>query len=177
MKTYEFVGSCADQTGEQVDLLRAMCASSVETTYSAMLRNCDLISWSVSRGYETHPSRGLTLKQDWHVGYYRSTFEGKPCYFLRWSAFEFIWVKRNYLPKGENEVKKYLGQQDFARDMNHFSEALTELKKAVNLASENDIRDLENRERLGAMFASMKANLISMAESVDEVREKLGGIK
>lgn len=34
----------------------------------------------------------LTLKNDWHVAYFRSFYKGQPCYFLVWSAIEYIYV-------------------------------------------------------------------------------------
>ena len=93
MKLYRYEASCPE-LGERVDALNAMIEAQVETTYSAMLRNCaGMMEWADRIGYERYPAQGLTLKNDWHVGYYRSEFEGKPCYFLRWSAMEFIWVK------------------------------------------------------------------------------------
>ena len=33
------------------------------------------------------------ISGDWHVGYYRSTYRGVPCVFLRWSGIEHIFVK------------------------------------------------------------------------------------
>jgi hypothetical protein len=42
--------------------------------------------------YDWHRRGGLTMKRDWHVGYYRSRYLGRPCYFVRWSAIEFIFA-------------------------------------------------------------------------------------
>jgi hypothetical protein len=35
----------------------------------------------------------LTMKRDWHVGYYRSTFRGKRCVYVVHSAIEYIFVE------------------------------------------------------------------------------------
>jgi hypothetical protein len=32
----------------------------------------------------------LTMKRDWHVGYYKSTFRGQPCIYVKHSAIEYI---------------------------------------------------------------------------------------
>jgi hypothetical protein len=33
-----------------------------------------------------------SLKRDKHVRYYKSTYNGKPCYYLDHSAIEYIWT-------------------------------------------------------------------------------------
>lgn len=43
--------------------------------------------------YEQHPSRGLTMAGDWHVSYHKSHYDGKPCYYFRHSAIEWIFVE------------------------------------------------------------------------------------
>jgi hypothetical protein len=37
--------------------------------------------------------RDLTMKRDWHVGYYRSTFRGVRCVYVKHSAIEYIFVE------------------------------------------------------------------------------------
>ena len=92
-KQYVYETSCVE-CGDRVEALNKMIEEAVDVNYSAVLRNCHgLIWWAELRGYRRNVNHGLTLKDDWHVGFYKSTFEGKPCYFVRWSAIEFIWVK------------------------------------------------------------------------------------
>jgi hypothetical protein len=43
-------------------------------------------------GYAQHPKQGLTMAADWHVGYYKSYYWGRPCVFFRWSAMEYVFV-------------------------------------------------------------------------------------
>lgn len=38
--------------------------------------------------------RGLHMKDDPHVKYYKSTFRGKPCYYFVWSAIEYIFIRQ-----------------------------------------------------------------------------------
>jgi hypothetical protein len=51
-----------------------------------------LDAWARARGYSVGAERGLHLKSDWAVSYYRSRFKGRPCVHLRWSAIESIWI-------------------------------------------------------------------------------------
>ena len=38
----------------------------------------------------------LRLKDDWSVRFCRSTIWGKRCYYVRWSAIEFIFMEENH---------------------------------------------------------------------------------
>ena len=43
--------------------------------------------------YDTGSERGgLRLKDDWHVGYFKSTYDGKPCYYIDHSRIEYIFA-------------------------------------------------------------------------------------
>jgi hypothetical protein len=43
--------------------------------------------------YEVKQNHPLTLEKDWHVSYHRSTYQGKPCYFMVHSAIEYVFVR------------------------------------------------------------------------------------
>lgn len=65
-----------------------------EVQYETMLHHCaGLLDWSVKNGYELDRRRGLTLRSDCYVGYHKSFYKGQPCFYLVWSAIEFIWTK------------------------------------------------------------------------------------
>ena len=70
-----------------------------EITYDTMLRNCDgLLDWARRHNYDPRrnasDSHGVTLRHDPYVGFYRSTYEGKPCYYLTWSGYEHVWTPK-----------------------------------------------------------------------------------
>lgn len=65
-----------------------------DVTYRTFRKHCaEVAEWAKKMKYDQRKSQGLTLKDDWHVGYYRSVFQGKACYFIRHSHIEYIWVK------------------------------------------------------------------------------------
>jgi len=81
---------CIHSTGEAIN---AMKDKAREITYRTFRKNTEgLDDWALAMGYVLHPSQGLTLKRDWHVGYYKSEYNGKPCYYLTHSAIEHIWT-------------------------------------------------------------------------------------
>lgn len=40
--------------------------------------------------YDWTTGRGLTLKRDYHVSYYKSKFKNQPCVFINHSSIEYI---------------------------------------------------------------------------------------
>lgn len=99
MKDYVYLTCCVDiEEPQEVDSLRCMVELSTGVTYQTVQRHCQgLAEWAISKGYGN--PRGLTLKKDWAVSYHKSTFLKMPCYYVRWSAIEFIWVR-----KGDSHV-------------------------------------------------------------------------
>lgn len=87
---------CVDISQEKVPALHQMIAESVEVTYRTMLRQCrGLLEWAQQKGYDTDKRRGLTLQHDQYIDYRKSRFRGQPCYYLVWSAIEFIWIRES----------------------------------------------------------------------------------
>lgn len=62
-------------------------------TFATFRRNCAGVQdWARSMGYSIAGERGLHLKDDWAVSYHKSVYSGRPCYFIRHSAIEYIWT-------------------------------------------------------------------------------------
>ncbi len=40
--------------------------------------------------YAKDKRQGLTIKDDWHVRFYKSKYRGKPCVYIKHSAIEYI---------------------------------------------------------------------------------------
>ena len=92
--------TCTHLTESELVAHRAMLDGSVDVTYETFRRNVgahSLDGWAEAHRYVGHPRHGLTLKKDWHVRYSRSIWNEARCYYLTWSAFEFIWRGRNDL--------------------------------------------------------------------------------
>jgi hypothetical protein len=84
---------CIDVTPDKVPALDDMIDNGRPITYRTMARHCaGLLDWAVRKGYERHGNAGLTLRKDWHVGYFKGSFDGEACYFLQWSGIEFVWI-------------------------------------------------------------------------------------
>lgn len=61
-----------------------------QITFATFARHVDLKEISQELGYAFGREKGLHLKDDWHVRYYRSRFRRKPCYHMDWSAIDHV---------------------------------------------------------------------------------------
>lgn len=91
--SYRFETTC--EHCPDVRLLEAMEDRAVEITYRTARKHLGelLDFWAVRHGYVLDPRRGLTLKKDYHVRYYRSWYGGRRCIDVDWSAIDNIFVK------------------------------------------------------------------------------------
>lgn len=97
MSTLEYIGDCTTMAND-LPAHSAMMGEATAVTYRTF-RACvgaQLDQWALDHLYVLHPrcGHGVTLKHDWHVGFFRSHWYGSPCYYLVWSGFEHVWVKR-----------------------------------------------------------------------------------
>jgi hypothetical protein len=86
-----FIGTCIDSDGESI---REMINSSEEITRLKLKKCIGEFEYShvcEGLGYAKTKRDGLTMKNDWHVRYFKGIYQGKPVVFLRWSGIEYIW--------------------------------------------------------------------------------------
>lgn len=83
---------CVEIPLSQVDDLRAMIDSAQDISLATFTRLADWKPWARDQGYAVGAERGLHLARDWHVGYRRSTWRGRPCVFAVHSAIEHIFT-------------------------------------------------------------------------------------
>ena len=91
MKNYHYETSCVRSTAK---LINAMTEQARPVTLRTLRRRCqDLPQWERDMGYVTGNQIGLHLKDDWAVRFYRSRYNGRPCYFIHHSSSEHIWTE------------------------------------------------------------------------------------
>lgn len=94
LKPYRYWKSCVDLHGYQVELLNRMIDDERPIIFETFLGRCAGVQrWAEEHGYAKNHLFGLTLREDTLVRFYRSKWRGERCYFIRWSAIEFIWRK------------------------------------------------------------------------------------
>ena len=89
---YVYWTDCVSSVGSLINEMRDD-ERDLEVTYETMRAHCEgLLLWATGMGYD----RWLPLSKDWAVGYYKSFYAGAPCYYLRHSAIEYIWIKKGF---------------------------------------------------------------------------------
>lgn len=92
---------CVDGAGYQfVEKLEAMTDRAREITAATFFRHVDERTAVHATGADyrvgrnpAHTDFQLRLKDDRCVRFYRSVFDGKPCYYLVWSAIEHVFLE------------------------------------------------------------------------------------
>jgi hypothetical protein len=88
---YFYETNCTEAAGEDIQEMRE---AAVPISYLTMQKHCyGLKRWALDHGYRRLRTKGPTLRTDPFVGFYKSTYQGKPCYYLTWSGIEWIWTK------------------------------------------------------------------------------------
>lgn len=89
MKRYQYITCCINAKAQDID---AMVDNGRAVTFQTIRRHCqDLREWVENMGYGR--TAGLLIQDDWAVSFYKSTYKGVPCYYIRHSAIEYVWVK------------------------------------------------------------------------------------
>jgi hypothetical protein len=92
---YSYAGCCIDSDAESItDMTERERSVSFRTILKhvgieALARVFPSYDWRGS----THAAGGLHMRNDWHVSYHKSWYRGRRCYYVRWSAIEFIFTE------------------------------------------------------------------------------------
>ena len=84
---YQYITNCTESTA---DLINNMVDRALEITYDTFIKHVNWKDASRLLNYGTHYKSGLLLKNDYAVSFHRSLYKGVPCYYIRWSAIEWI---------------------------------------------------------------------------------------
>lgn len=86
--------SCVEHNDTNVHLLHEMVENAKEISWKTFSRNCIWQPVAKSLHYAIGSSKGLHLKDDWHVSFYKSKYNNKVCYYMKHSAIEYIFIDR-----------------------------------------------------------------------------------
>jgi hypothetical protein len=99
MNNFKFLTNCVCSDGESINDM-VDHEEQVDVTRREFLKATDKeIRDDVEHnmlGYAKHHTQGLTISKDWHVNYSKSYYQGKPCYYITWSAIEWIFTEPKY---------------------------------------------------------------------------------
>ena len=86
--------TCVNSDGPSIN---AMQQAAKQITYGTLRRHLGaaLVEAERGLGYDVGHKReiGLRMRKDWAVSYYRSTYQGQPCFYFVWSHIEHIFLQ------------------------------------------------------------------------------------
>lgn len=90
----QYLTSCVGLGTDEVADLLWMQDTAVEVQYHCFVRNTDWKPLARQLGYAVDPGeKGLRMTKDWHIRFYKSTWKGEECYYLKHSAIEYIFTR------------------------------------------------------------------------------------
>lgn len=88
---YEYETCCVNSTAE---LINALTENARQITWTTFRRH---VSWEHVRElfpfYSYRGEDGLHIKDDWAVSFWKSCYDGRPCYYITHSAIEYIFTE------------------------------------------------------------------------------------
>jgi len=89
-KKYYYYGNCVSLSGHRII---EMVDNAKPVTLKTIRKHCDGVDdWAVSAGYAVGNNKGLHMKDDYAISYYKSKYCGTPCYYIYWSSIEHVWL-------------------------------------------------------------------------------------
>ena len=89
--TMRYLTCCVHSTAEQINAMVDAARPITLRTFRKHVK--DLDEWASRMTYDVGNERGgLRLANDWHVAYFKSTYDGVPCVYLDHSRIEHIWT-------------------------------------------------------------------------------------
>ena len=88
----KYLTNCTVACGEDIE---EMVDNATEITLATFVKHTENSSRNElfrSLGYAVGVERGLHIKDDYYVSYWKGFYQGKPCVYLCHSAIEYIFV-------------------------------------------------------------------------------------
>lgn len=89
-----FEGMTYAEAGDAIDEMTATAKDITRSTFLRHINRRELRQIEDQLGYARRPQQGLTMAGDWHVGYHKGRFHGRPVYYFDHSRIEYIFAER-----------------------------------------------------------------------------------
>lgn len=86
---YYFVTDCLGSTFEAISMLKESEQAITLSTFRKAIGGEAWKDLQAMLGYD----RSFPISKDWHVGYYKGIYLGKPAVFVLWSGIEYIFTR------------------------------------------------------------------------------------
>jgi hypothetical protein len=82
--------SCVNADGDEINVMKGVAIPICRDTFVKYLKAGEWKKLRIRLGY----SRSFSITNDWHVKYYKSTYEGVGCVYLVHSGIEYICLEK-----------------------------------------------------------------------------------
>lgn len=86
MRDFYYETSCVNSDGESIS---DMVDVSRQIKWETLIKHV-----SIEEIESVLPNKNPTLKKDWAVRFHKSSYKGKPCYYICHSGIEYVFLKR-----------------------------------------------------------------------------------
>jgi hypothetical protein len=91
---FHYKTCCVQADGDDIHAMVEQAQQITWATFKQHVSPTDLLEFERNGGYDTgHERGGLRLSKDWAVSYWRSTYQGQPCYYLEHSSIEYVYTR------------------------------------------------------------------------------------
>lgn len=90
MKNFKYYANCGNIPKKFVLSLEEMVDKAKTISYKTFIKHVDL--QDIKALFPFYPKFNLHIQNDFAVGFYKSTFNGKTCYFIDHSSIEYIFL-------------------------------------------------------------------------------------
>lgn len=91
--SYQFVTDCVHSTAEAIDAMTEQAHPVTWRTFTAHVSVRLLAEMFPVYAWQPQ-AKGLRMPNDYAVSFYRSKYQGRPCYYLEHSCIEYIFCER-----------------------------------------------------------------------------------
>lgn len=82
-----------DSAGDHINEMKRNSLNIARSTFLRKIDRKEMKDIELSLGYFSNHKKGLVMKNDWHVSYWKSNYNGKPCYYFQHSGIEYVFLK------------------------------------------------------------------------------------
>ena len=91
---YNYCASCISASANDID---DMVDNATQISYNTFIKYVSIEDLkSMFTVYAWGNKKGLKLKDDYAVSYYKSKYKGQPCLYIRHSSIEYVFCRSEY---------------------------------------------------------------------------------
>ena len=92
-KYFTYLTNCVCARGIDIKKMTDSAKEITYRTFRSKISRKEFIDLETSFGYSVSNDGGLRICNDYTVSFWKSTYRGKPCYYMDHSSIEYVFVE------------------------------------------------------------------------------------